>query len=149
VTWVVVQLILLGALGVSVLWPAGPALFDHGPRVAVAGRVLLWAGLLLAVSAFVSLGRAVKLSPNPRAGARLVESGIYRYLRHPMYTSAVVCSFGLALIVPRVTVLCAAIAVIVFYLVKARFEESLLLAHYPGYARYRARTLGVLLIRGK
>jgi protein-S-isoprenylcysteine O-methyltransferase Ste14 len=111
--------------------------------------VLLWVGLVFAAAAFVSLRRAVKLSPYPRPDARLVENGIYRYLRHPMYSSAVVCSIGLVLVVPRFTVLAAAVGVTVFYLVKARYEESVLLAHYPGYAHYRARTLGVLFTRGR
>lgn len=145
--WVVVQLILLGALGASVMWRAGPPLFPFS--TATAGQLLLSVGLVIAVAAFVSLRRAVKLSPYPRPDARLVETGIYRYLRHPMYTAAVVCSSGLVLVVPRVGVVAAAVAVTVFYLAKARFEESLLLARYPGYADYRARTLGVLLFRGK
>jgi protein-S-isoprenylcysteine O-methyltransferase Ste14 len=39
--------------------------------------------------------------------------------------------------------------VIVFYLIKARHEEGILLAHFPGYAAYRARTRGVLLKKGR
>jgi protein-S-isoprenylcysteine O-methyltransferase Ste14 len=38
----------------------------------------------------------------------------------------------------------SALAVIVFYLVKARYEEGLLRAAYPGYDAYRQRTHGVL-----
>jgi len=34
--------------------------------------------------------------------------------------------------------------VIIFLFFKARFEEELLLAAYPGYAAYRAKTWGLL-----
>jgi len=124
-------------------------LFDGGGAFLMAGRVLIGAGMVIVIAGFASLGRALQVSPHPREGARLVDRGIYRFLRHPMYTTAVVCSVGLVLVEPRVTVAGAAVAVIAFYMAKARFEESLLLERYPGYADYRRRTLGVLLIKGR
>ena len=148
-TFVVVQTILLAALAAAALRPIGPALFDGHPATGIAGRALLAAGVLVAVAAFASLGRAVHIAPQPLPGASLVDRGIYRYLRHPMYTAAVLVSIGLVLLQPQVTVLTAALAVIVFYLIKARYEEPLLLERYPDYAAYRARTRGVLLLRGR
>ena len=55
---------------------------------------------------------------------------------------------GVSLIVPTLPVIGAAMALILFYLVKSRYEEKLLLARYPEYREYRTRTRGVLLIRG-
>jgi len=49
--------------------------------------------------------------------------------------------------IPRLTVVVAALAVIIFYVIKARYEDRLLLAHFPGYEAYRKRTLGVLMTK--
>jgi protein-S-isoprenylcysteine O-methyltransferase Ste14 len=147
--WVIVQFILLGALGASVKWPSGPVLFEGAGAFVMAGQLLIGAGMIIVMAAFASLGRALQVSPHPRDGARLVDRGIYRFLRHPMYTTAVICSVGLVLVQPRAMVAAAAVAVIAFYIAKARFEESLLLERYPEYAAYRSRTLGVFFIKGR
>ena len=148
-TFVVVQLILLAALAVAFVRPMGPMLFDANAVAGIMGRFLLASAGVTVAAAFTSLGSAVRISPAPRSGATLVDRGIYRYLRHPMYTTGVLVSVGLMLVQPRITVAATALAVIVFYLIKARYEESLLLERYPGYAAYRARTRGVLLLRGR
>ena len=70
--------------------------------------------------------------------------GIYARLRHPMYTAAILGSAGLCLLRPTVPVGLAALAVMVFYLIKARHEEELLRRKYPEYADYAARSAGVL-----
>jgi protein-S-isoprenylcysteine O-methyltransferase Ste14 len=111
------------------------------------GTVLCVAGLLLLAVALVTLRRVIQVAPAPRAGGHLVATGIYRHLRHPIYTAMAAIVAGLFLRRPTIAVAVAGAMVIGFLLVKARYEESLLRVAYPDYDRYRARTLGVLLTR--
>jgi len=148
-SFVVVQFILIAMVVAAIMRPMGPALFEGNAATSIAGRALVAVGVLIVTAGFISLGRAVRIAPQPLPGASLVDRGIYRYIRHPMYTSAVLACIGLALLKPQATVLATVIAAVAFYLVKARYEESLLLERYPDYAAYRARTRGVLLLRGK
>jgi len=145
--FVVVQFILIGAVAAATKWPVGPVLFEGNTATGIAGRVLVAVGVLLAVAAFAALGRAVQVAPQPLPGASLVDRGIYRYLRHPMYTAATMVCVGLVLLRPHFTVLGSALAVVVYYLIKERYEERLLLERYPEYSAYRARTLGAFLTR--
>ncbi len=111
---------------------------------AVAGNLLCGAGLLLIALAFASLRGAIQIAPEPKRGAQLVETGVYKYLRHPVYTGIIFCVIGLFLRQPSIWVAVVTAMVIIFLFFKARFEEELLLAAYPGYAAYRAKTWGLL-----
>ena len=127
------------------------ALVFLGPRnflfvsasAVIAGSALCGVGLLLVILAFASLRGAIQIAPEPKRGAQLVESGVYKYMRHPIYTGIIFCVIGLFLRQPSIWVAVATALVILFLLFKARFEGKLLLAAYRGYADYRRRTWGL------
>lgn len=63
----------------------------------VAGLILYVTGFLLMAWALVTLGRNYQLGGSaPRTEDRMVVDGPYRIIRHPMYTSALSISLGLA-----------------------------------------------------
>lgn len=140
--YVLTQTILLVLFGAIVLLSPRHNLFAS-VTAGIAGNFLCIVGLLLITFAFASLRGAVQIAPEPKRGAQLVETGVYKYLRHPIYTGIIFCVIGLFLRQASIWVAMAAATVIVFLFFKARFEEKLLLAAYPGYAIYRARTWGL------
>lgn len=144
--FVIGQSFLLGLLALAVLsdWRGGASVGFP----AVLGVALCSAAGVLAMVALLHLRGSLHVSPAPRRGAQFVERGIYRRLRHPMYTGVVAFAVGLLLLVPTLPVAAASTALIVFYLIKTRHEEKMLLDRYPEYREYRARTRGVLLTRG-
>jgi len=127
------------------LWP-GPLLFTSVLLFRL-GTIACGAGLLVLIVSLFTLRRVIQVAPAPKEGAHLVSAGIYRVLRHPIYTAMVVLVIGLCLRKPTLLTIAAGAGVVAFLCVKARFEESLLLARYPDYQSYRARTRGVLLGR--
>lgn len=98
-----------------------------------AGWVLLVCSLLVLADAharFVIEGRG---TPSPlRPPLRLVTSGVYRFVRHPMYIATTVALVGEALILRRAVLLIAAgaYAVTAFALVRW-WEEPLLRRRFP------------------
>lgn len=136
------QAALAVALVGAVALTPDPALRSAGRTTlaAIAGTLALGVGL----AALVSMRSSFRIVPTPRHDATLIQHGIYRRLRHPMYTSVLLLLTAISLHQPSAAVLLVAGINVVFYLAKARYEESLLLAHYPGYAQYRARTWGVV-----
>ena len=137
------QTLLVCAFAAAYFLAPGPRLVPQGGAIGIVGSALCLGGVVLLLWALVSLRGVVQIAPEPRAGARLVTNGPYARLRHPIYSAIVSVLIGLFLRQPTVVVGIGAAVVIVFLTVKARFEERLLLARYPEYAEYMARTQGV------
>ena len=73
-------------------------------------------------------------------GHYVVDTGPYRLVRHPVFTSFFVIAVGLLLVNPAVTTLLMAIYVFVDFPRAARSEEELLTEKLPQYAGYMERT---------
>jgi protein-S-isoprenylcysteine O-methyltransferase Ste14 len=116
-TWVLAQSVLMAAVLATWLLP---------PRAPErpAAFVLSAAGLVLAGWAYRALGAAFTPFPEPR-GPR-VESGPYRWLRHPMYVGGVAVLAGGSLAFDTLLGLGLTAALAVLWWRKARLEERLL-----------------------
>jgi len=136
--WVAIQAVLYGLLALA--GTAGPA---WGDPWLVAGRLggagLVAAGLVAAALGLVSLREILTAVPRPVEGGRLIESGIYGLVRHPIYTGIIAAAAGWGLVTASLPALLVALALGLFFDLKARREEAWLLAAYPGYAAYRRR----------
>jgi protein-S-isoprenylcysteine O-methyltransferase Ste14 len=84
-------------------------------------------GLLVFAWASVSLGRRnFTIMPDPREGNTLSQAGIYRFLRHPMYTAVLLCGVAVSFGAPSVWRWLALAVCLVVLLLKVHFEEGLL-----------------------
>lgn len=140
--WVAGQLVLLlaiaasGALSLSHPWLGGVLRW----MAAALGAALIVIGAALALRGLADLGTNLTPVPYPRPGSRLVEGGVYRHLRHPIYAGIVAGSLGWGLL--AATPLTVALALVLggWFDLKSRREEAWLRERYPGYAAYAART---------
>ena len=134
-----VLLVLFMAIGLVV--PKDLLFVSHTARLI--GSVVAGVGVLLILLAVVSLRRLIQIAPEPKSNGELIQSGPYKHLRHPIYTGIILCVAGLFLRTPTIWIGIASLIVLVFLVLKARFEEDLLLERYAGYTEYRARTFGL------
>ncbi len=104
------------------------------------GQVLVLAGFVLMIVASLRLGRGLTATPVPAARGQLVTGGLYRYVRHPIYTGVLLIVVGLTLRSGSFVTLAVAAVTVVFFDRKARWEEAQLRERYPEYADYAART---------
>lgn len=112
--------------------PEGAVTFTN-----VAGAGMAMAGLFLAFVASRRLGPGITPSPVPREGSRLVISGPYRYVRHPIYGGIFLVILGTALFLNSVYGVLAAVALVVLFWFKSGFEERQLRMRFAEYGRYR------------
>ena len=87
------------------------------------------------------------IRPTPKAGAQLVQDGPYRWIRHPMYSAILIAGQAGVTTAPNAGQSLLGllwVAMLAVLLVKLLLEERLMLAQYPGYAAYQARTKRLL-----
>ena len=137
--WFLIQVVILGAIALAGL--VGPA-WSGLPRAAgvVVGAVLIGVGWVLAVRGILDLGGNLTPFPKPRDGARLVETGAYGLVRHPIYGGLILGGFGWGLATASPASLVGAVILLAFFDLKSRREEAWLVERLDGYERYRART---------
>ena len=134
--WVLAQ----NTLTVAIL-AAGPLQRASGrPGGAmITGALLFIVGAVSGIAGVRALGRNRTPFPRPRAEHHLVQSGIYRIVRHPLYTSLILLGLGWGLIWSSALALALAVALALVLDGKARLEERWLLERYPEYGDYKQR----------
>jgi protein-S-isoprenylcysteine O-methyltransferase Ste14 len=144
--WVVLQfaclaLVAFGGFLAPGFAPGG----DHG-EVRLIGDVLLIGGLVIVGWAVAALqpARAFTALPHPRADGSLVESGPYRFVRHPVYSGLILAALGSTISRESLAAGLATIALAVTLDLKRRHEELWLVDRYPNYVPYRTRTKALL-----
>ena len=110
------------------------------------GQALILLGLLFLITgvAVLRLAGAFTVFPRPVAAGQLVQSGPYRFVRHPVYSGLLLAGVGSALTRPSLMTLLAAALLFVVLDLKRRREETWLVTRYEGYAAYRTRTKALI-----
>ena len=107
--------------------------------LALCGAFLLLTAAGCGLAGTVSLGRNLTPFPKPSASTRLVQTGIYGLMRHPLYTAVVCGAVGWALVWRSWPALLAALALAPLFDAKARREERWLRQQFAEYAGYEQR----------
>jgi len=131
---------------VPLIWIATPLLafaeypLHVGPFVA--GVACLVVGLWLFYRSHADLGTNWSVTLQVRENHRLVVTGVYRRVRHPMYAALFLYSIGQVLVLPNwIAGPSYLVTFGVLFLLRVRVEEQLMLEEFGAdYAAYTART---------
>jgi protein-S-isoprenylcysteine O-methyltransferase Ste14 len=140
--WVGAQLALFAAIGVAGIRDLGSLKSggDWGSIAAAAGLVAMVIGGLVAGRGVWDLRGGLTPFPRPVVGARLVETGAYRLIRHPIYSGLVLGAFGWGLVTSSGLAVALAGLLFLLFAGKSRREEAWLAEVHPGYRAYKLRT---------
>jgi protein-S-isoprenylcysteine O-methyltransferase Ste14 len=138
--FVAVQAILLGILFF------GPAHFNADVSIEAPKGLLLWFGYgififgtIIALIAAVNLGKNLTPLPRPKENAELIQNGLYRLVRHPIYFGVIVLSIGWGVIQQSTLIWLYVIVIAIFFDIKSRKEERWLVERFSTYAEYQGR----------
>lgn len=118
--------------------------FPYSLSASLAGAGLFSAGSLVALAGVISLGKNLTPLPLPKENSVLIVTGAYRFVRHPIYSGLIFMAFGWGLWLHNWLAIVLALLLLIFFDIKSRFEERLLLDKFPEYAEYRKRVRKLL-----
>jgi protein-S-isoprenylcysteine O-methyltransferase Ste14 len=110
------------------------------------GFVVMVAGMVIRKVAIQTLDRHFTYQLSLREDHQLIETGIYRILRHPSYTGTLLEGLGMLLVGRSLPALCLfLLGAIILFTWRIRREESWMIAHFgDAYRAYQARTWRLL-----
>jgi protein-S-isoprenylcysteine O-methyltransferase Ste14 len=104
------------------------------------GSFIVWPGLGIVVMSIFKLGQSLTASPIPRENAELKTDGLYKWMRHPIYTGLMLTTLGISLEAGSVSKMFFVVALMFLFDYKAKFEETFLLKRFPEYRSYMSTT---------
>jgi protein-S-isoprenylcysteine O-methyltransferase Ste14 len=141
---VMIYLITVGFVAWIVLMPLDARRFHWTPRlplaVSLVGDVCLALAWLFLFRAFADnpFGSALVRVQRER-GHRVVTTGVYGWVRHPMYLGATLMFVGGPLVAGSLSALVVGLALVLLLAVRSLDEEALLTRELTGYEEYRRR----------
>lgn len=130
-----IVLIGFGGFGIGLLtWKILP---QSGP-VEIAGITITALGLLFAIWARVHLGTYWSGTITIKADHRLIRTGPYALVRHPIYTGLLVGIMGTAIVMGELRGVLAVVLIFIAYFRKINIEETWLVERFgTEYSEYR------------
>ena len=101
------------------------------------GILLIIISSIFILIAIKDLGLNLSPFPKPKANSKLVTTGIYRFMRHPMYYSLIIISFGVFLTKLSIYHLCLTITLALLIKCKIILEEQYLKNKFKNYFLYK------------
>ena len=140
--YVVIQGLLFALVLFGPATIAGMPAWSFGPTMLfrVSGLALIFSGLVVAALAAWNLGRSLTPLPYPKTDAELVTTGLFGYVRHPIYFGVILLAFGWSVYTEGTLTLCYAFVLALFLDMKSRQEEVWLCQKFSGYPQYQKTT---------
>jgi protein-S-isoprenylcysteine O-methyltransferase Ste14 len=133
--WVILQVFIFLVIGLSVnyvrvnvpLW------------LRICALISLLTGGMLGTLGVLYLGKNLTPFPKPKYDTQLIRHGIFRMVRHPIYSGLIFGTFGWSLFIGSLPGMILSIILFLFFDLKSRREESWLTERFPEYKEYQKR----------
>ena len=107
------------------------------PLTYLVGFLIIIIALIILLVAIKDLGRNLSPFPRPINNSNLITTGIYRFIRHPMYYSLIFISFGVFITKLSIYYLFLSITLALIIKFKIALEEQYLKNKFKNYLLYK------------
>jgi protein-S-isoprenylcysteine O-methyltransferase Ste14 len=120
--------------------PIFPGVFPVPLIIKYAGVIVSILGFLVIVIAILQLNKNLTPFPTPKDNGVLINTGLYKYVRHPIYSGIFLAAIGIAFYTGSYWQLAISFFLLILFYYKSKYEESLLIHKYKDYENYRKVT---------
>ncbi|NJM80961.1 MAG: isoprenylcysteine carboxylmethyltransferase family protein [Flavobacterium sp.] len=97
-------------------------------------------GLLIFIIAILQLNKNLSPFPTPKNNAHLIQNGLYKYVRHPIYSGIILLAFGSSFYFASVYKMSISFLLLILFHYKSKYEETLLQNKFSNYSKYKVKT---------
>jgi len=97
-------------------------------------------GILIIVISLLQLNNNLSPFPTPKTGSKLIQNGVYKFVRHPIYTGIILMTFGYGLYLNSPYKVIIAIVLYILFYFKSSYEEQRLKSVFSDYENYKTKT---------
>lgn len=136
ILFVSIQLLLF----IVYIFPLAPYAFQPNYLFKHAALVIAIAGLLMIALAILQLNKNLTPFPTPVESGSLIQTGLYKFIRHPIYSGIILIALGFGFYGGSIWKIIIGFALWILFYFKSVYEEILLTNQYPEYEAYRKNT---------
>ena len=108
------------------------------------GLIVAIIGLLIFIIAILQLNKNLSPFPTPKNNSHLIQNGLYKYVRHPIYSGIIVFVFGSSVYFASVYKMSISFLLLILFYYKSKYEERLLENKFSNYSAYKFKTGGFI-----
>jgi protein-S-isoprenylcysteine O-methyltransferase Ste14 len=128
--------------------PINPLTYSFIPKLEflrILSTIIVFFGIVISIIARKTIATNWSANIEFKKGHELITTGIYSYVRHPIYTGILLMLIGTFLFTGTLSAILLFLIILFFVLYKIRQEEELLIKHFPKeYPIYRKRAKSLI-----
>jgi protein-S-isoprenylcysteine O-methyltransferase Ste14 len=97
-------------------------------------------GLLIIAIAILQLNKNLTPFPTPKENGTLVQNGLYKFVRHPIYSGIILMAISFGLYYCSIWKISIGLALWILFYFKSTYEERMLSEHFARYKAYQKTT---------
>ena len=115
-----------------------PVAVLHAPWIQISGIVVAIVGIFATVYAQLDMGDSWRIGVDPGETTTLVRTGVFGWVRNPIFTAMITFGFGIALVTPNLVALAGFLLLVATIELQVRIVEEpyLLTVHGDDYRSY-------------
>lgn len=127
-------------LFIAYVLPLGWVFFALPASIRQLALCISMLGFGTVILAILQLNTNLTPFPSPKTNSTLIKTGLYKYVRHPIYTGIVFFTGGLGVYFENLWKTIIAVALLLLFYFKSVYEENLLLNKFAEYEQYKKHT---------
>jgi len=97
-------------------------------------------GFLIIILAVIQLDKNLTPFPTPKQNCALINTGLYQFVRHPIYTGLIFCTIGFGVYDQNFLRISIGFVLWILFYFKSIYEEKLLIQKFKEYIDYKKNT---------